>query len=70
MGRPREISDEQRARLMERGFRPIEVWVPDAQNPAYLAEAARQARSSVAADAEDDVTEWAEGVSSNDWDKA
>ena len=38
-----------RARLRERGLRPVQVWVPDVRSPAFKAEAARQARL-VAAD--------------------
>jgi len=29
MGRPRELTDAERARLLARGYRPVEIWVPD-----------------------------------------
>ncbi|MDP3898527.1 MAG: DUF3018 family protein [Mesorhizobium sp.] len=29
MGRPRELTDEERAELLARGYRPVEMWVPD-----------------------------------------
>ena len=48
-----------RARLRQRGLRPIQIWVPDVRSPALAAEAHRQslavARSSHAADDQDFV---------------
>ncbi|WP_157016013.1 antitoxin MazE-like protein [Mesorhizobium xinjiangense] len=29
MGRPRELSEEEREALRKEGFRPVEVWLPD-----------------------------------------
>ena len=29
MGRPRELTDTERAQLVSRGYRPVEMWVPD-----------------------------------------
>jgi hypothetical protein len=29
MGRPRELTDTERAELVSRGYRPVEMWVPD-----------------------------------------
>lgn len=29
MGRPQELTDEQRKQLLANGYRPAEVWVPD-----------------------------------------
>ena len=63
MGRPRELTQEERERLRRQGFRPVEVWVPDFENKAYRAEALRQSQSAAAVDAEDDVMEWIEAVS-------
>ena len=31
-----------RARLRQQGLRPIQIWVPDARSPAFVAEAHRQ----------------------------
>jgi Protein of unknown function (DUF3018) len=31
-----------RARLRQRGLRPIQIWVPDVRSPAFKAEAHRQ----------------------------
>ena len=68
MGRPRELTEEERAELLAQGFKPVEVWVPDLSSPAYLAEAKRQARSAAHADVEDRIMEWIEAVSAEAWD--
>ncbi|MFJ4165800.1 antitoxin MazE-like protein [Microbacterium sp. NPDC089698] len=34
---------EYRRRMRERGFRPIQVWVPDVRNASFAGEAQRQA---------------------------
>jgi hypothetical protein len=68
MGRPRELTEEERAKLIADGYRPVEVWVPDVANAAYLAEADRQARAAADADVEDRVMEWVDTVSHDAWD--
>ena len=39
---PREKVSAYRARLRAQGLRPLQIWVPDTRQPAFLAEAARQ----------------------------
>lgn len=68
MGRPRELSDKDKAELLAGGYRPVEIWVPDLANPSYLAEAERQSRSAANADVEDRVMEWIEAASAEAWD--
>ena len=29
MGRPRELTEEERQKLLAEGYRPVEVWLPD-----------------------------------------
>ena len=29
MGRPRELSEQERAALLAKGYKPVEIWVPD-----------------------------------------
>ena len=68
MGRPRELTEAERASLMAKGYKPVEVWVPDFESEAYRTEAKRQAESAAAADVEDRVMEWIEAVSAEAWD--
>ena len=41
-GRNREEVRRHRARLRERGLRPVQLWVPDVRSPEFQAEARRQ----------------------------
>lgn len=68
MGRPRELTGEERAKLIAEGYRPVEVWVPDISSDAYRVEARRQAEAAAFADVEDRVMEWIEAVSAEAWD--
>lgn len=69
MGRPTEITPEERAALLRQGYKPIEIWVPDTGSEAYRAEAARQARASVEADRKAGIQELIDPAAHEDWDK-
>ncbi|KQT66254.1 MULTISPECIES: antitoxin MazE-like protein [unclassified Aureimonas] len=45
MGRPKELTDVERADLLARGFRPVEVWVPDWNDPAFVAAVEEECRA-------------------------
>ncbi len=68
MGRPVELTAEQREKLLEKGFKPVEIWVPRSDDATYRAEAARQAREAAKADAEDNAMSWVASVSGGVWD--
>ncbi|WP_102958731.1 antitoxin MazE-like protein [Mangrovicella endophytica] len=51
MGRPKELSDAERAELMAQGLRPAEVWVPDWDSPAFRKQIEEDCRAINAADA-------------------
>ncbi|CAN7426349.1 antitoxin MazE-like protein [Neorhizobium tomejilense] len=69
MGRPREISPEERAELIRQGYRPIEIWVPDLTNEAFRRQAEEEMRRIAEADAKEDIEDWIEAVGPTDWDK-
>ena len=69
MGRPRELSPEEREDLLRRGYKPVEIWVPDLENEVVRAQLAEEARRVAEADERDDVTDWLEVVGPTDWDK-
>ncbi|MBS1907758.1 MAG: antitoxin MazE family protein [Actinobacteria bacterium] len=60
---------EYRRRMRERGFRPVQIWVPDVRTASFEAEARRQAGlvASAASAAEDQAFIEAASV---DWDEA
>ncbi|MBL8583448.1 MAG: DUF3018 family protein [Rhizobiaceae bacterium] len=41
MGRPRELSDQERAELIAQGFKPVEMWVLDWNSPKVREQIAR-----------------------------
>ncbi len=69
MGRPREISPEERADLIRRGYRPAEIWVPDLTSATFHRQVELEAQRIAEADAQDDVTGWIEAVGPKEWDK-
>lgn len=69
MGRPRELSQEERADLLRRGYRPIELWVPDVSNQIMRAQLEEEARRIAESEDQDDVTDWLQAVGPTDWDK-
>jgi hypothetical protein len=69
MGRPRELTQEQRQELLAKGWRPVEVWVIDRHNEAYRAEIDRELDAIAEADRNDpDIDAWVVGVRGNLWD--
>lgn len=50
MGRPRELSDEERRRLLAEGYEPVEMWVLDTKNSKVLEEIRQEARLIAEAD--------------------
>ena len=56
-----------RRRMRERGYRPIQIWVPDVRTERFAAEAHRQAALAAAADRAGDDQDFIEAVSAP-WD--
>lgn len=56
-----------RAEMSARGYRAVQVWVPDVRRPEFAVEARRQAELIAAAEEHDDTMEFIEAVS--DWDE-
>ncbi len=68
MGRPRELTDAERAELVAKGYRPVEMWVPDLSDPKIFALAEAEAKRIAVADQEEDITEWIEAVQKDMWE--
>lgn len=63
----RERVSEYRRRMRARGFRPVQIWVPDVRTPAFAAEAKRQALLIAEADRVTDDQSFVEQISAP-WD--
>jgi hypothetical protein len=68
MGRPKELTEEERQALLAKGYRPVEVWVPDMSNPEIRAQAEAEAKRIALADQEEDIMEWIEAVQKDMWE--
>ncbi|MBK8460443.1 MAG: antitoxin MazE-like protein [Micropruina sp.] len=54
---------EYRRRMRARGYRPVQIWVPDVRTEEFAAEARRQARLVAQADRLGDDQEFVDAVS-------
>jgi hypothetical protein len=52
-----------RARLRQRGLRPIQIWVPDVRSPAFAAEAHRQSLAVARSRHADDDQDFVDAIS-------
>jgi hypothetical protein len=68
MGRPRELTDDERRQLMTKGYRPVEMWLPDLSDPATLALATAEAKRIALADHEEDIADWIDAVQKDMWE--
>lgn len=60
------VSDH-RQRMRARGYRPVQIWVPDVRTHQFAAEARRQALLVATADERTDDQDFIEAISA-DWD--
>lgn len=65
----RERVSEYRRRMRARGYRPVQIWVPDVRTDQFAAEARRQATLVAQADHAGDDQEFVEAISAP-WDDA
>lgn len=68
MGRPRELTEEERGELIAKGYRPVEVWVPDMSDPVIMAQADAEAKRIAKADQDEDIMDWIEAVQKDMWE--
>lgn len=54
---------EYRRRMRERGYRPLQVWVPDVRSPQFATEAQREALALAEADRRSDDMDFVEAIS-------
>jgi hypothetical protein len=68
MGRPKELTGEERRQLISQGYRPVEIWVPDMSDPEVLARADAEAKRIAKADQDEDIMDWLELVQKDMWE--
>lgn len=60
--------NEHRRRMRAKGYRPVQVWVPDVRTPQFAAEARRQSQLVARAGGADEEQDFVEAVSAP-WDE-
>ncbi len=68
MGRPRELTDEERQKLIADGYRPVEVWVLDMENPDVIERIRRECELIRESDRRNGELEYLDEVVSDLWD--
>lgn len=68
MGRPRELTADERRELISEGYRPVEIWAPDLSDPEVLARADAEAKRIAKADQDEDIVDWIEAIQKDMWD--
>jgi hypothetical protein len=63
-----KLSDQERRALRVRGYRPVEIWLPDFSDPHVREQATAEAKRIAAADHEEDVMTWLEAVQKDMWE--
>lgn len=65
MGTSTNRAGEYRRRMRERGYRPVQVWVPDVRSARFAAAAHREALALAAADRHGDDMDFVEAISAD-----
>jgi Protein of unknown function (DUF3018) len=63
MGTSTRRTSEYRQRMRERGYRPVQVWVPDVRSAQFAAEAHREALALAEADRRGNDMDFVEAIS-------
>ncbi|WP_188913291.1 antitoxin MazE-like protein [Aureimonas endophytica] len=62
------MSDTERAELLAKGYRPVELWVPDLSDPDLRALAVEEGQRIARADEDEGVMDWLELVQKDMWE--
>ncbi len=62
MGHMKRLTKEEREKLISDGFRPVEIWVPNLDDPKVLKHWQEGTRRASEADRKDGTNEFLEGV--------
>jgi antidote-toxin recognition MazE-like antitoxin len=68
MGRPRELTEEERAELIAKGYKPVEVWVPDWDSPEVQKRIKRECEAINESDRRSGELEYADQLVADLWD--
>jgi hypothetical protein len=68
MGRPKELTEEERQELLAKGYKPVEVWVLDWDNPKVRERVERECQIIRESDLRTGELDYLDEVTSDLWD--
>lgn len=68
MGRPRELTEEERQELLARGLRPFEVWLPDVNSAKFWKQLAKEGEAIRESDRKEHMEEVLDAFAKDLWD--
>jgi len=68
MGRPKELSEEERQQLLAEGYRPIEIWLPDVWSDEFWKQVNEDCRLIRESDRREDMDEVLDAFARDLWD--
>ena len=68
MGRPKELSEEERQQLLAQGYRPIEIWLPDVWSDEFWKQMNEDCRLIRESDRREDMDEVLDAFARDLWD--
>jgi len=68
MGRPRELTEEERQDLLAKGYRPVEVWLPDLWSDELWKQIEEDCRLIREADKREHMTDVLDAFAKDLWD--
>jgi hypothetical protein len=68
MGRPKELSEEERQELLARGLRPFEVWLPDVWSDEFWKQMQEDCRLIRDADRRENMDKVLDAFAKEVWD--
>jgi hypothetical protein len=68
MGRPRELTEEERQKLLAEGYRPVEVWVLDQSTPEFQKELERMCAEIRESDRRSEMSKTLDAFLEDIWD--
>ncbi|MCG6115496.1 MAG: antitoxin MazE family protein [Mesorhizobium sp.] len=68
MGRPKELSEEERQQLLAEGYRPIEIWLPDVWSDEFWKQMNEDCRLIRESDRRENMDEVLDAFARDLWD--